>query len=237
MLFGFPQELDEWHAAAAALVPALSHLNPPRFFHPVMACRNSVYFARAAELGVSVTPSPAYARFLPLPPESLAELAFTFESVRAASAHGPRDGAEALAAGVLVWQQRFRRQPKPGLVMVDDGESLSVLDTRDREEHIALTGLERLALLLADEAPLREELLAELAREHPGAEIAEALEGLRRRRLVIALDGRVIGLVLRPPLPELAGDEEIPSGYLDRQKWRASDASPILSTPGRSSRT
>jgi len=43
--------------------------------------------------------------------------------------------------------------------------------------------------------------------------------------------------VLRPPLPELAGDEEIPSGYLDRQKWRASDASPILSTPGRSSRT
>ena len=234
MLFGFPQELDEWHAAAAALVPALSHLNPPRFFHPVMACRNSVYFGRAAELGVSVTPSPAYARFLPLPPESVAELAFTFESVRAASARGPRDGAEALAAGVLVWQQRFRRQPKPGLVMVDDGESLTILDTRDREEHIALFGVERLALLLADEAPPREELLAELAREHPAREIEEALEGLLRRRLVIALDGRIIGLVLKPPLPELAGDEEIPSGYLDRQKWRASDAPPSPSSPGRS---
>jgi len=65
MLFGFPQELDEWHAAAAALVPALAHLNPPRFFHPGMACRNGVYYAKAAELGVSATPSPAHARFLP----------------------------------------------------------------------------------------------------------------------------------------------------------------------------
>ena len=104
---------------------------------------------RAGAAGVAATARPPVAAAaperrgwscLPFPPESLAELAFTFESVGAASARGPRDGAEALAAGVLVCQQRFRRRPKPELVMVDDGESLTILDTRDREEQIALTG-------------------------------------------------------------------------------------------------
>ncbi len=224
LLFGLPGEQDAWHAAAARLVPALLHLNPPRLVHRVAPCRNSAYYERAAELGVAVTPSPDYATFLPFASEDLAELAFTLESSSAAWDAGLHAGLEALAAAVREWQRRSRMRPAPELVVTDDGRALVVHDTRSVEVDHELTGVTRLALLLADEAPRRAALIAALVKDHPPEDVEAAVATLLSLRLAVAIDGRIVGLPLRAPLPGLPRDREMPEGHVDRGMWRDAEA-------------
>jgi len=48
-----------------------------------------------------------------------------------------------------------------------------------------------------------------------GAEVAGVLDSLLAARLVLAVDGRLLGLALRGPVPALPAPDSFPGGYVD----------------------
>jgi hypothetical protein len=109
---------------------------------------------------------------------------------------------------------------KPVLAMEDRDGVLRITDTRScaRVPRHELTGLARAVLLACDNAPRQGRLAETIAKEGlaaTGDEIAGALDRLLADRLVLAIDGRLLGLALRAPVPELPAPDSFPGGYVD----------------------
>jgi hypothetical protein len=98
---------------------------------------------------------------------------------------------------------------------------LEITDTRAcaRTPRQLLTGLARAVLLACDGAPRPARLAAIVSRDHGLTARPDELDAVIRRllddRLVLAMDERLVGLVLRPPVPDHIPDySEFPGGGL-----------------------
>jgi hypothetical protein len=126
--------------------------------------------------------------------------------------------------GLNHWNQAFWSGP-PALTREDDGAVLRFTDTRRcaLEESCEISGLAREVYLACDDAPVEERLKPALAgrlgREE--AEVGAAVEELRRRHLLLRIDGRLVSLALQGPLPALTDSREFPGGMVEdgNQGW------------------
>lgn len=214
VLWGFPEEKDEWFAEMAEWVPALEHLQPPASLCRIGYHRFSPYHTRAEHYGLRQVPAPAYARVYPFPPEDLVDLAYFFEDAPGwERQEGP--GLQALRGQLAAWAGRFEGGGLPAILSLkDEGDRLDILDTRrcaTRRRH-QLVAEARDLYLACDAGQSLRSLSSQLALEE--ARAAELLEEMLANRLVHFQNGRYLALATRGNLPDLWPASEFPGGSL-----------------------
>lgn len=218
LLVGFPGEEDEWHAETARLLPALFHLQPPSTVTAIRYDRFSPYFEKQAEFGLDLEPHPLTEAYYPFPLEDRVALSYHFQRRdKPLNGRPSGPGHEALERETRRWRQAFTPLA-PTLWMRDLGERLAIADTRPGagEVEFEIDGLQRAVVLAASQAvtpdALSRECAALLGRAPEAGELAEALEALQARRLVVGLDGRWLSLVLRESTPTWPPVDVFPGG-------------------------
>lgn len=226
LLTEFPGEDDAWYGEMAAWIPWLSHLQPGGIA-ALRFDRYSPYFNEAARFDLDLTPSELYSYVYPLPPAELADQAYFFED-RGTKDHGrsllhanatERQGLGAAMDAMRDWVRAWRDGSVPILTMREEEDALVVEDTRPCavDSKHRLVGTAKRLLEAGEETPPRSRLLAELAREGIFEnETEEALAELVERRLLLEVDGRVLTLPLRDPVPPLPLLADFPGGYFFR---------------------
>jgi magnesium-protoporphyrin IX monomethyl ester (oxidative) cyclase len=214
MLYGFPEEKDEWYGEMADLMPLIAHLQPPAFLNPILFMRNSSYFQEQERYGVKLRPFPINRYIWPNNPGVLEDISYLLENEGAASHRGLRDGKYYSPVGwertnkeVKKWNLSFYSSDQPKMLMHDSRGELEIIDTRPvavRERHI-LTGLARWIYLACDTAPTEEELYRCLEDEGVDRQAGETMVAmLQAYKLVVAVDGRLLALAVTaaPPVPD-----------------------------------
>jgi ribosomal peptide maturation radical SAM protein 1 len=222
---------DEWDDAQAALVPLLTHLQPPNFVGVVRPERFNRYFREADLHGLRIRAKEPYLRLFAPVRTAAQGFTFHFEELGAQQELADpldfllRPGRGFLRRAVAAWRAAFADPAtRPRLEWRAEERALLVCDTRPAAvaaEH-RLTGLEKELLLAADEAPREAALVARLA--GPGAAPAAlraALGALEERLLIVRLDGRVVALPLEAPCLEYAAPEELAIGWIEGEDRRA----------------
>jgi ribosomal peptide maturation radical SAM protein 1 len=230
VLSGFPGEKDEWYEEMATWMPALEHLTPPAGTNIIRFDRYSIYFEQAQRHGLVLFPIGSMALIYPLGSADLNDLAYFFSTEPMA---GPlryatireeviakRPGMRTAFDAARDWRVDFHAA-QPALTMEEHGDDvLEITDTRTRATaplHV-LTGLDRAVCLACDAAP-RQGKLAEIIERDFGltaseSQIADVVTRLRSDRLILAIDGRLIGLALKGPVPALPDIDDFPGGHV-----------------------
>ena len=231
ILWGFPGEKDDWYEDMAQWLPAMTHLPPPAATPRVRFDRYSVYHERASQLGLILFPIGTLSLVYPSGPGDLDSMAYFFttepnsgplriiQTLNEAVTANP--GIRAVTQAVRDWAAAHRGGELPVLAMEDRAGVLEITDTRAcaRTSRQLLTGLARAVLLACDNAP-RPGRLAELVSRDAGLaasqdEIDAVVRKLLDDRLVLAMDDRLVSLVLRGPVPDRIPDySEFPGSGL-----------------------
>ncbi len=227
VLAGFPGENDEWYKEMAGWMPALEHLQPPAGNTLIRFDRYSVYFEQARQYGLILFPIGAMSFIYPVGPADLDGLAYFFSTEPGVgpSRHMKNTtdtlarwpGVQAVFNAARDWRAAHIGAT-PMLLATDDGDVLQITDTRScaRTPRHTLTGLARAVCLSCGAAP-REGKLAEIIADEHGLtateeEITDIVAQLVADRLVLPMDGRLMGLALNSPLAALPTDMEFPGG-------------------------
>ena len=223
LMCDFPGEEDAWYEEMAALVPLLTHLQPPRSMVRLRFDRYGRYHERPGDYGLELRPSGMYPYIYPLSGRDLGDLVYFFEDPERAREPGlgallRRPGFVALAREIARWKKAFRARTPPVLSFTRRRGRLLIRDTRPGggADGIALEGAAAGLLLAGEEAPRRDEAIAAAGRK-PGASRSAAEEAARfllDRGLLLALDGRLLTLALRHPRGELPSRDDSPIGCL-----------------------
>lgn len=200
LLHGFPREAPEEYTRMAALVPMLTHLEPPTL-SALSVYRFSPYFNDPAAHGLVLTgPMPYYGLLFDAGPEVLADLAqnFAFEY---AVEQRPESYVAPLASAVEAWHSSWK-EGRAGLSLRRGPNFVVLTDTRfeGRPARYTLTDLEAAAYLALDDGPTLAELERRLssAGEVPErAKLEELLAELVELHLVYAERGRYLSLAVQ----------------------------------------
>jgi ribosomal peptide maturation radical SAM protein 1 len=231
ILWGFPGEKDDWYQDMAQWLPALTHLPPPAATPRVRFDRYSVYHEQARALGLILFPLGTLSLIYPVGPGDLDALTYFFttepgsgplriiESLNQAVTGNP--GIGAVTQAVRGWAAAHHGGPLPVLTMEDRAGVLEITDTRAcaRTSRQLLTGLARAVLLACDAAPRPGRLAGIVGRDNGITASPDEIDAVVRKllddRLVLAMDDRLVGLVLRSPVPDrIPGYSEFPGGGL-----------------------
>jgi ribosomal peptide maturation radical SAM protein 1 len=210
IIWGFPGEPADEYARMAALIPHLSHLEPPEYAGPISLERFSPNYDFADRLGfANVLPHPAYRHLYPFDGDSIKKLArrFVFEY------RDPRDVVEytePLAIEVAAWQNGYAESD---LFFADVGSQLLVWDLRRGagEPLTVLAGLERQLYLACDACRSLDELThlaAEATSSHASREAVEGLLLPLVDRGLLVRDGNTF-LSLAIPLGDYSPSEAV----------------------------
>ena len=175
IIWGFPGEPAGEYARMAALIPHLTHLEPPEYAGPISLERFSPNYDFSDRLGfVDVAPHPAYQHLYPFADDTVRKLArrFVFEY------REPRDVGkytEPLALEVAAWQSSYEDND---LFFADVGSQLLIWDLRRdaREPLTVLTGLQRQLYLACDACRTLDDLTQVAADATSTASRKEAIE-------------------------------------------------------------
>jgi ribosomal peptide maturation radical SAM protein 1 len=212
VLWGFPGEEDAWYEEMAAVMPLLEHLQAPSGMIRLRFDRFSVYHKNAEKMGLRLEPVPAMRHVYPLSPEKLADLAYFFvaaDNRDVMDVLRERPGAARAWGNVKRWRKAFFEELRPVLSMEDRGDVLRILDTRACAKELMheLTGPSREAYLECERAASRDRLVKQFG--------ASTIDDLVARRIVVPIDGRVLGLAVAGDLPELPTLRDFPGGFVE----------------------
>ena len=206
LLGGFPNEDPAEYARMAALIPLLTHLDPPCSAAQLRLDRFSPFHAAPDAFGFrNVRPSRAYFYVFPFGRRELARLAYFFDFDYADG----RD-TQSYVGPVQVevqrwWDARFSDAP-PHLDARFDADGVTVTDTRAvaRDAEHRLDGVDADVLLRCDSAATIATLLRQPELAEREGEVRRALDRLVDARLVAEHDGHYLSLpvfVNRPAGP------------------------------------
>jgi ribosomal peptide maturation radical SAM protein 1 len=141
LLFGFPDEKDEYYQEMARWIPLLEHLPAPSGFYPLRYDRYSVYHQQAQKMGLLLMPNPAMSYVYPLGNAELNDLTYFFSVnpernlVRiheAGNGLAAQPGPRAVFDAMRRWQDAYNAVPRPVLSVTDHDEVVEIIDTRTR---------------------------------------------------------------------------------------------------------
>lgn len=224
MLYRIPGEQDHWHAETARLIPLLHHLMPPTNFTGVTIQRFSLYHDYPERYGLTLEAASGYRDLYPISPERINRLAYFFESNLDYPSEGTdREGFLSLLVAIRDWKRAFAdEQAPPLLAMRDDGDRISILDTRQCavERRFKLEGLEADLVRVCEPSIKPERVARQLAercgRRETDTAIQNAISDLRDRGLLVEVSGRLLQLAVPGEIPELPARISFPGG-LDRR--------------------
>jgi ribosomal peptide maturation radical SAM protein 1 len=203
MLSGVPGESDSWYADMAKWLPTICHLQPPSGVNRIRYDRFSPYHTRARDFGLTLQPSRTYAYVYPLPRESLMRLAYSFEdSGQQRHIHRglqAQPGQQKLQEAVQEWNDRWHTS-RPVLRVHDDGQRLSIVDTRPCAHQRTWTSgeLEAAVYRLCDSAQTPASVLTQLSArrgmEVSAPEVDAAIAALCDTKVMLRVNGRLLGI-------------------------------------------
>ncbi|MBI5522794.1 MAG: RiPP maturation radical SAM protein 1 [Desulfarculus sp.] len=221
LLAGFPGEDDAWHLETAAWLPLVYHLQPVGGVKRIRFDRFCGYQERPQEHGLTIEPFAVYRNLYPLPQEALTDLAYYFRDARPGQAHHAEGqvppGIGALRQCQEQWAAAFFGRGQASLYLVPEGQGALVHDSRPcaPAPQGRLDGLELAVLQACDPAVDLPGLLERLGARGARAaspEVMDALERLRQMKLLLEIEGRMLGLALEEPPPALETRERFPPG-------------------------
>ncbi len=199
LIWGFPGERIEDYSRMTKLIPFLTHLRPPKWAGAIRIDRFSPHFDRPTEFGFDrVIPFPAYHHVYPLPPESVANLAyfFTFTYQQPRSVEEDRN---LVREQVTIWEEVYQTSV---LFSVNREADLQIWDLRPAARQLLLTLTDPLkALYLACDRIRSLNFLQQLAQEKlnrpvSSAEVEEMLQPLLARGLMVEEDHAYLSLAI-----------------------------------------
>ena len=233
ILWGFPGEQDSWYHQMAEWMPLLEHLQAPNALIRLRYDRYSVYHKNQEKYNLKLSATTAMRFIYPLEETELNQLAYFFiekdepnpfagAEFRYPDVMKARPGVSKTLKALLQWRREFWRKLPPILSIEDDGNASEIFDTRTCAVSIKtrLTGLKRAIYLACDGAPL-EKNLPEIMRQDynlsfSDREFDDAIEELKKLKLVLAIDERLVALAVSGSLPTLDGRHDFPGGHIDQ---------------------
>ncbi|MCL1972444.1 MAG: RiPP maturation radical SAM C-methyltransferase [Endomicrobia bacterium] len=226
IMWNFPGEDDKWYLEMSKFVPMLEHLHPPARLAELLYHRYSDYYNNPEKYDITLIPHPALQYIYPLSQEQLKSLTYTFfvekNSIfeKKENLANEKVGVSALRKAIRDWQSAFWIQTKPILNMVDNGNSIDIIDTRKSscKKNFSIKGLSRYIYLLCDKAPLKESLSSLLKEqfhfEAKPKDVNECIDMLKENNLIIEIDERIISLAVQGEAMELPTWDETPFGIV-----------------------
>lgn len=198
-LLGIPGERPEHYEGLPELVRAIAHLEPPDGWGVVRIDRFSPYFSDPESFGLrELRPYPAYRLvYRDVDPADLGDLAYYFQAEFAAQATAPH--RQELIAALADWKDRADEYALFSLA-IDD--RLHVFDLRPgaAEPGIVLTGSTRAVHEACARVTSRDSLAVCVRQlgltDASPAELAEAVDTLLARRLLVAEGPRLLALAI-----------------------------------------
>ena len=229
MLYDFPGDQNDWYEEMTELVPLLYHLQSPVKMAPLEFCRFSVYHDRQDVYGLKLTASSPFRYVYPQNQAELDDLVYFFEdAVRSAHERSPivaflteQPVFKTLKRRIDDWRDSFWYR-KVILSMKISNEQLVIEDTRPvavASCHI-YSGLKKDIYLEADKAPEKDSLVSNFVlKGFPEKEIESVFEELTSEKTAIEIDGRLMALAVRAPVPELPTALEYPGGVVVHKEY------------------
>jgi magnesium-protoporphyrin IX monomethyl ester (oxidative) cyclase len=234
LLFGAPGEDDDWYAEMAEWLPLIYHLQPPSggAMSPIVYNRFSPYFDDQASFGIDLVPFWSEQYTYPLDRRGLARQAYFFLDRRDAGKCidlAARPGARAMNDRLRDWTAVFvdndagpmptMRTDAPVLAAAPSGDGLTIRDTRPcaiAAQH-NLGEREARVYRLCDSATSRAAIAGALARAGDAItleRIDDILGILRRRKLLLDFDGRLLALATDDPPASYPAIVDFPAGLI-----------------------
>jgi ribosomal peptide maturation radical SAM protein 1 len=223
LLVGLPGEQVNWLTEMREQFPILHHLPPPQGVSPVRFDRFSPYFEQRDEYGLELTPFNAYRIVYPLEGQDLFDLAYFFE----ANEGGPIDEVtmsrelSELTTALQEWIRHYWfEDQRPELIMLDNGEEITIRDTRavtGTEEH-RLVGVRAALYRLMRKPTTSAKILTELSKEGwdlTPEEVDQNVTQLHADKLVWQMGGRIMAIACQPSRREMPSLELPPWGQVN----------------------
>jgi ribosomal peptide maturation radical SAM protein 1 len=223
LLYGLPGETEASYRSMTALIPKLTHLQPPSGGGEFQLHRFSPYFEQPEHYGIRWTGAhPMFRHAFPVPAEDLDDLVYLHSFERDPDRAPPVDTASVEAA-VSTWRSAFRRGARFDFKQRADG-SAYLVDRRDVRAPARTYELGRAeaALYVHLDGGVAQSHLADSFEAFAPAACSElgGESGVRRvldhwleHDLVVDLDRRVVALAVNKTHPG-AGEERGPGGAL-----------------------
>ena len=200
LLYGFPGEEAADYDQIAAIVPLVTHLQPPKKFFAIELDRFSPYFTAPQEFGITnVRPPEILSLLYPFEAKHLFELCYTFEFDYADGRKATTYLGSSLDRVARLWMQSRQRGALLGFY---NAERLLVWDSRlgAVDPWVELQGPYRDALLQADRI-LAEHTLQQMFVEACGAAHADTVQDdfltqMEQRGFILREQGSVLSLVV-----------------------------------------
>jgi magnesium-protoporphyrin IX monomethyl ester (oxidative) cyclase len=234
-LMDIPGELDNWYLETAEWLPLIVHLQPPVGLMRIRYDRFSPYYEQAADYGLNLLPSRVYSYVYPLSQKALTDLAYYFEEQKdltpekLAPLYGGhkfgKPGHKAIEHLVAQWMDLSSSKHPPGLSMVDEGERIRIIDTRTCaiQEEQTLEGLAYWAYKVCDCIRTPRELVEELRKQGfplSWHDVQPVVEELKRRKILLELNGKLLGLAVNDSGLSFLPKSESPGGYIDLHRYQ-----------------
>jgi ribosomal peptide maturation radical SAM protein 1 len=236
ILYGTASEDPAEYARMAALVPSLTHLEPPASIGLIHLHRFSPELDRAEERGlVNVRAAAPYRYVYPFPGPDLDQLAQRLDFAYADGRDPERYTADlrAVAAPWLAGRDADRSH----LTLRDLGDRIEIADTRPIAVRplTVLQGPARLAYLALDEGTTVAGVQAALTSQGPDAPSEHIIAGWLNEwldaRLILQEGQRYLSLAVDPTLTEPSGRSRPPAHSASVRSIGARDSTPSLSLP------
>lgn len=194
LLWGFAGETAEDYSLQARLVPLLRHLQPPYAVAQARPDRGSPMFTNPERLSiVKLRHAPCYPYLYPEDRFRLDRVSYFFD--HEIERLPVMEAYEALHVAVLDWQQSWKGSPRPSLRYRKSWDTIVVEDVRNGAPRtLVLDGRDAKLLEICADAKRLPEIKE--AVDDDGAWVGQALDGLEREGIILALDERYLTLAL-----------------------------------------
>jgi ribosomal peptide maturation radical SAM protein 1 len=229
MLYDFPGDHDDWYEEMVELVPKLYHLQSPVKMAPLEFCRFSVYHENQEHYGLKLRASEAFKYVYPLGGKDLDDLVYFFEDeLRSAHERNPilaclveRPVFRVLKRKVEAWRDYFWYE-KASLTMQIVEDALILEDTRPvaKSSSHEFSGIRKDIYLAADGAPEKQSLVKQFSSDGISrTEVEEICSEFVAQQIAVEIDGRLLALAVRAPLPELPTALDYPGGVVVHKEY------------------
>jgi ribosomal peptide maturation radical SAM protein 1 len=198
LIYGFPHESPSEYERMAAIIPLVTHLQPPSFCIRVRMDRFSPLFKDSEQFGLAdVRPMSAYSYVFPLERHELARLAYFFE-FNYTDGRNPAEYARGLIHELGRWSHLSNSAARPQLDLFQARQMVLISDTRPcavKPTHV-LSGLPAKIYLLCDTAQSVAGVVRKLGDSVAEQEVRVVLEGLRAAMLMLEMEGQYLSLAV-----------------------------------------
>jgi hypothetical protein len=201
ILLGFPREKEAWLRELSAIMPLLSHFQPPNHVNHIIFQKGSVYHNNPGDYGLTLEPVKSYEYAYPNSKGLVQDIAYTFEPVELAAKKSYYDVAGIsevyfqVVRAFHVWGHNFT-VGCDRMQMFEYSDRIEIVDFRAIAiEHIyTLSGLLKEIYRDCKTPQKIDEVCKRYEKRYTAADMRDALDFLVNHYLVVSINGSILAL-------------------------------------------